>query len=330
MGVRSIVLNDITCLDAAEIWMDPSDPNYVVISGVSKMVSVEIYGPVDKHEQVILDFSGIKKVLKGIIDDPVWGFDHKLLMNFDDFAKDNVEFEAEGENVKGKMVTRKRDLLRITEPKTGKVVFKLKGKDFLRPYKGLLENAISEHLTERVRQTYGNKEIKVQAHLSGHAVKSHDGQYRSYFQYTHGLRHSTSWGCQNMLHGHTSFVQAINEEGHVNKRVSDLIATYLDGSYLYHEDIVKNVLGKEDEPSSLKFDDIIHTLHFKLAYKSRERGKWTMIMPASMCVPLDNEPTIENIVAHVAEFFKDDLNEAGIVKLVISEGLTKAGAICLY
>ena len=330
MTARSIILNDITCIDAAEIWLDTNDPNYVVIDGVSKMVSVEIYGKVDKHEQVILDFSNIKKNLKSFIDDPIWGFDHKLLMNFDDFSKENVEFEAEGIDADGNISTRKRDLLRIVEPTTGRVVFQLKGKDFIRPYSGILENALSEYLADRVRQFYGDSDIQLQVHLSGKAVQSHDGKYRSYFSYTHGLRNSTSWGCQNMLHGHTSYVQAINDKDEVDKHVSDLIATYLDGSYLYHEDIVKDILGKEDEPKSLKFRDIINGLSYKLKYKSRERGKWTMILPAAMCVPLDNEPTIENIVAHVAEFFKNDLNNAGIVKLVISEGLTKAGAVCLY
>lgn len=324
MATRSIILNDITCLDAAEIWLDSADPNYVVISGVSKMVSVEIFGPVDEKEQVILDFSSIKKVLKEIIDDRVWGFDHKLLFNFEDFSKENVEFAGRDENG-----VRNRDLLRIYNPKTGKIVFQLKGRDFLRPYGGMLESAISEYLTERVRQYYGNSEIQIQAHLSGKAVKSHDGQYRAYFNYTHGLRYSTSWGCQNMLHGHTSYVQAINKKGEVDKYVSNLIATYLDGAYLYHENIVKNVLGKEDAPQSLKFDDIIKSMHFKLGYKSRERGKWSLIIPAAMCVPLDNEPTIENIVSHVAELYKDQLKEASIVKLIISEGLAKSGAICL-
>ena len=49
---KSIILNDITCLDAAEVWIDPETPNFVVVDGISKMVSVEVFGNVDENEQV--------------------------------------------------------------------------------------------------------------------------------------------------------------------------------------------------------------------------------------------------------------------------------------
>lgn len=308
----SIKLDDITCLDAAEVWIDPSVPDYVVLSGVSKMVSVEVFGQVQGDEQVIVDFSNLKSTLKALIDDPDGGFDHKLLINFEDFSKDNVEYETKGEN------GRKRDMLRIRKP-DGTIAFQVKGDGFVRSYDGKFQDSISAHLTAGIRAIYGTKDLTAVATLHGQPSHVFDGAYRASFNYMHGLCNSSSYGCQNIIHGHSSYVQVINEFGGVDEYVTNFIAEYLDGCYLYSEEHLRWEDMAASNDSEL----------YKIGYTSRNRGKWTLKIPGSYQMPLTNEPTIENIVKHVAWVFKDELAEAKAAKLIISEGLTKAGIVCL-
>ena len=303
----SILLDHITCLDACEVWVDDSSDDYVQMEGFSKMVSVEVFGPVDEKEQVIIDFGEVKKVLKGLIDDPVKGFDHKLLLTQSLALKPTVELDYEEKD--GKV----RQIVVIRNPhREHQVAFKIKGDSgFLRIYQGTLKQALEEYLTRELREMYECEALDVKVYLNSKAVSS-DNKYRAYFNYMHGLAHSSSWGCQNMLHGHTSWVQAIDDQGCVNVRVSDLIAEYLDGNYLVHDIHMVEVYLYDHTPEKVK-------------YTSEDRGKWVMKLPGHYIFPLDDEPTIENIVAHVAEQWEEEFEENNIIKLVISEGLTKAG-----
>ena len=310
---KSIILNDITCLDAAEVWIDPETPNFVVVDGISKMVGVEVFGNVDENEQVIVDFSNLKKVLKDLIDDPSLGYDHKLLMNLGDYSKDCVHF---GCDIKKSMKKGKpRDCLRIYDGE--RMVFEVKGQDFLRVYDGLLQDSIGEYLTHNASAVYG-RPIDVKVTLSGKATKEMDGKFRAYFNYMHGLRNSSSFGCQNIIHGHRSFVQVFLKNGDVDEKLSKDIARYMDGCYIFNDKTLKTHFVINDEYE-----------YYRIKYNSKSRGKWTMVLPTNYFLPLDSEPTIENIVDHIAYVYRDDLKLVNAHSIVISEGLTKAGCVVL-
>lgn len=303
----NIKLDDITCLDAAEVWVDKSAEDFVVLSGLSKMVSAQVFGEMDSERGVIVDFSSLKNVIKHFIDESVSGFDHKLLMSSDLFQSDYVELQIKGNN------GAKRDGVRILKP-NGSVAFQVEGRNFLRVYGGdenwfTLEEFMGKYLTGCLRNHYGNDTLEVWVSLHGKPVHSHDGDYRATFSYMHGLCNSSSYGCQNILHGHTSYVQVINRLGDVDEFASNLIAEYLDGCYIYNDAHAK------DECKGL----------LKIGYKSSERGKWKLYIPPSYSLPLYQEPTIENIVSHVGLVFEDELKAAEAEKIIVSEGLNKAG-----
>lgn len=307
-GKLGIQLDNITCLDACEVWVDDTSDDYVQVEGFSKMVSVEVFGPVNKEEQVIIDFSSIKKVLKSFVDDPVVGFDHKLLVNNEVILAPSVELNF----VQSKKGT--RQLIEIRNPhRDFEMAFRAKGdSSFLRIYTGKLQDAISNYLTRSVRELYECEDLCIVAHLSGN-VPTSDTKYRGKFNYIHGLAHSTSWGCENIIHGHSSWVQAINDLGEVDVQVTDHIAEYLDGNYLVNDEYVKDNRYRYD------FSPV------KIKYTSDCRGKWSLVIPSHHLLPLGAEPTIENIVSHLVEVWEDELKENNIVKLIVSEGLTKAG-----
>ena len=299
----SIKLDDITCLDAAEVWVDRDAEEYVVLSGLSKMVSVEVGGDIDSEEQVIVDFANLKKTLKAMIDDEEQGFDHKLLIHADVFERENVYIKLAGNN------GCKRDGLRIVKP-NGELAFQAKGHKFWRVYDDTLEDNLGAYLTECLQWFYSNDSLTAKVTLHARPAHEFDGTYRATFHYMHGLCKSSSYGCQNIVHGHSSYVQVVNKNGDVDEFASNAIADYLDGSYVFNDAHAKGVVGVEEEL-------------LKIGYKSTKRGKWTMFLPYSYGLPIFAEPTIENIVQHVVEVFEDELKEAQAEKVIISEGLTK-------
>ncbi len=310
MGLNniSIKLDDITCLDAAEVWIDKSVPQYVVLSGLSKMVSVEVFGQIDTEEQVIVDFSNLKSALKAFIDDPDTGFDHKLLIHEDVWEREEVEVNVRGHN------GAKRDAITITKP-NGRIAFHVEGRGFFRVYGDTLEDNLTKYLTECLQSYYGNETLVAVATLHARPAHEFDKTYRATFNYMHGLRNSSSYGCQNIIHGHTSFVQVIDKNGEVDKLVSNRIAEYLDGCYLFNENCERGGLYCGDDAED---DEMV-----LIRYKSKNRKKWVLAISSQHLLPLDTEPTIENIVKHVVEMFADQLTNAKMV--IISEGLTKQG-----
>lgn len=297
---RSVILKDVCCLDACEVWLDINEPNFVVLSGFSKMLSVEIFG------QVFL--GNIEKVIKDLLEDRDQGFCYKLLMNAEDFAKDCVEFDT----LAGKSG---RDLFRITEPETGRVCFEVKGLDFFRPFTGLLKDAIAEYLTNELRAIYCNDEIEVNVSLSGKANEN-DKQPRSYFSFMRGMATGGAWYNQNIIHGHSGYVQVLNNQGEFETDLADRIARYLEGCYLYWD---------KHEASHFLIDDTYE--YFKVKYKSGNRGKWKLIIPVNYGLPLDSEPTIEKICEHCAYIYQDDFKKIGGGTLIIFEGFTRAGKV---
>lgn len=302
----NIKIDDVTCLDGAEVWIDKNAEDYVVLSGFSKMVSVEVAGKLQKEEQVIVDFSNLKYALKYYIDEYNNGFDHKLFISNDLFESDNVEIQVKGSN------GAKRDGLRILKP-NGEVAFQVEGRKFLRVYgddtRHSLEEFMSDYLTDCLQNHYGEKYLKAWVTLHSKPVHAHDGDYRATFQYMHGLCKSSSYGCQNIVHGHSSFVQVFNKNGDVDEFASNMIAQYLDGCYIYNDAHAKTSNGKL----------------LKIGYKSLERGKWKLYIPPSYSLPICAEPTIENIIDHVCIVFEDELKAAYASEVVISEGLSKMG-----
>lgn len=70
--ISSMFLRNVTCIDHAFV------DNRGFIEGGSFHQEIIVTGEVDEHEQVVVDFSSVKKQIKAIIDAKETGFDHKL------------------------------------------------------------------------------------------------------------------------------------------------------------------------------------------------------------------------------------------------------------
>lgn len=135
------------------------------------------------------------------------------------------------------------------------------------------------------------------------------------FNYTHGLPKSTSWGCQNILHGHSSFLVLGGENGGFDQtELANTIAHSLNDSYLYD-------VNNEVETDA----------GFGLSYTT-ERGCFSLLLSSSPAYAVDTialraAPTIENIVTYIATTYAANLDAAGVTFLGISEGLWKGAHV---
>lgn len=283
--MSKIFLQNVTAIDHAYV-----NAEGFPIGGAFNL-SVTLEGSTDNEEQVVLDFSTAKKRIKEAIDDSDTGIDHKLwVMNWGvipplpitgTFCEDAI------------------------------VVF-----DF--PYDvSNLESWISGFLTA----TLHGSGIMVRAHLDEKFVlplNKGEAPHCS-FRYTHGLAYSTSYGCQNIVHGHLSYIQA--EMNHLDdidymagEEVVFEISEFLHNKYLVNRSHVMNNGDLEDG-------------RVLVQYKSRDRGFQEVVVDGDMVVILEDEPTIENIVKFIGVHFKEMLATSGIKSLYVSEGLSKGAVL---
>lgn len=280
----SIFLRNITCLDHAYI------DNQGLVHGMSYHISATVTGKVESEESVVVDFSRCKKLLKSYIDDPIMGFDHKLLI----YPNSKVEFLPRYDNP---------DELHIVTPYFTTIC----PRDSIRVLEG--KHELSEYLTEKLQEDFPDLDITV----TTHAREDGFTEFGTYFRYSHGLKNSSSWGCQNQNHGHLSFVEVLKHKDdgsiHGDSELQRIIADYLDETvFINHENVIYADPGV-----------------IVIQYKSKGRGVFTSTYqtPIKWKI-LKSETTIEYIIEHVREKFIDELHGH---TLRISEGLAKGAEI---
>ena len=287
------------------------------VAGGSFNPNFVISGEVDEKEKVVVDFSSVKKKLKSIIDDRETGFDHKLwvLRNWSNFEISELDEHTYSITTPA---------VRLITPRNAVKVLDLA--DSYCPAEIGVELML--HLQGALRQSYPGVNIDVEVHNESRMQLMHmaprmvEGQVwcADMFTYVHGLKDSTSWGCQNCNHGHLSFVQlfyTIDENlrfvGHQDPReLAREISEYLDGSiFIYEANLVRAQEGNVSSYISIEYTAERGT--FKAEYD-----------PTKLKVRvLPTETTVEYLVEHVLEVFGDRLREAGVTRIYLSEGLSK-------
>lgn len=278
----TMFLTSVTCIDHAVIT-----PVGTVMGG-SFSPDFYVNGEVTEDESVVIDFSKCKKQIKAAIDDNETGYDHKLWIIP---GWSNCEYKIEGDQI-----TITTPALTITGPANIARVF---------------EN----------ESTYADVGFEIADYL----MRKIDGvdiavvvdpaiQYTiparlkpSFFRYSHGLKNSSSWGCQNIAHGHLSYL-AIDSAHPMAYEMQQQMANTLNNSMFVFEE---------------NWNNETHTIEY-----TSPRGTFKLVLNNTdqrICI-LKTETTIENIVEAVAEMFKDDLTELGAESLYISEGVHK-GAV---
>lgn len=271
------------------------------IRGESLAMSASISGELNGEEAVVIDFSACKKMLKKIADDLV---DHRLVVFHDFIAAEDLNIS------KNHISNKKTNELYIFGTDTNFIQeIPIYGNpDGIQGWMGqYLSDKCSEIISAELNSTY---DIKV--HLYHHMIAIYnesDMTVGGTFHYTHGLRNSTSFGCQNIMHGHASFIQVFyNDEASYDmvSRVVEEITESLDNSYIVNANYVQESV---------------------ISYNSN-RGFWLIAKPPKMCVMYE-EPTIENIAMQVAKLWKDKLLQAGVYAIEVSEGLDKGARVYL-
>lgn len=287
--ISQLFLRNVTCIDHAIL------DNVGFIRGGSYHQEIKVSGEVDEHEQVVVDFSNVKSEIKKIIDDPNHGYDHKLwiIKGWSDCKIDYLDDYYIQVSSRHHTLTAPRDALKIME---GGILHGISIIDYI-------QNYMSNELEEKLNKIYKTNHIKIELKLTEEIF----GSNPSKFTYYHGLKNSSSWGCKNIAHGHTSFVEVYNSLDERVFEVEDIIRNYLDGALILYKE---NLIGDN-----------------KIAYSTSERGLFSLSFSDDVkTVIMDKETTIENIVEHVYNKLKIVLDYYDVSKIFISEGLQK-GAI---
>lgn len=323
--MTSLFLHNVTHVDCAVLG------NNGLPSGLSFVPAFRVHGNVSGDEQVIEDFSSIKKRIKQLIDDPDYGYDHKLIIPMvSDKAKDDPFYLQHSDHLQhsgSKGVKLDVGHIRINCPSNAiRVIHDFSTQTTVEPVLTLIQRSMEDYLSTRLG-------MKVEVFIPEPQVVQPNGLHyfcperhaiAYQFEYTHGLPKSTSWGCQNILHGHSSFIQLASDrfgdteesQAFVDSSLTALaesIAAYLDEAYIVCKDYYQNSNGLQ-----------------VISYESRDRGYFELHLPSDYnVVVMDNEPTIENITQHIAKQFEAELKENRVTSLAISEGLWKGCLINL-
>lgn len=264
-----------------------------------------IGGPVDAKEGVVVDFSKGKREIKRALDHHIQtrgdrqvesllsdnGFDHKLIVPTEPLyrrlsesergAVSSLDLRADRISDSHCRVTAREiphfeielpiDALRSLP---ADILFDLESGD-LKP----LQRFLSGYLATSLPGLLINPSLDRRPHTATLEHTLGPDYHLFTYNYTHGLRNSSSYGCQNILHGHLSFVASLSRED--ASRISNL----LDGAFLYD-----GTNWAEGDESCGYTTHTRGTFSFKGAKRTHHQS-----------IDIGAEPSIENIAAFVAE-----------------------------
>lgn len=314
----TMFLNDLTVVDHAYINV------HGAVVGGSFHPCFLVTGEIDPVERVVVDFSTIKKRMKQMIDCDRLGFDHKcwiieglstcgikvngeLVKDFTKLDSDFYDFKSTVEiftpscSLKGP-----KDAFKFIPKLNGCDNYSTSnaGKWFERYLNELFQ---PDHITIQCNNT-----------TTAHTYWPQEQHPIVYFTYVHGLKDSTSWGCQNISHGHLSFMQLESDAGpEVEKSVLREIAQEIDYSvFINSSNLYEPEIKVLDSSISIRYETSRgeFTSQYYPSTDHMRRMKPTV---------LETETTIEFLVDYVVDKYGDKLRAIGATGIFVSEGLSK-------
>lgn len=308
----SIFFNEPTVIDHSYI-----DRTGRLIGG-SVNPSFVITGAVSNAENVVLDFSFGKHKLKHLIDDEHGGFDHKCWVALGWSGTTRIAAAEDGGYLSPAFLLESTEDIEIVvetphvivkAPKSAfRFFYGLAGTD-LTIY-GYARTAMEQYLNDSMDRF----NVSVTMGANPIASKSEEPEM---FRYVHGLKASSSWGCQNIAHGHLSFIEIDSYATNV-RQIAMSIAKTLDNTIFINQD-------------NYSIDPV--TGGVMISYESNDRGRFEMIikpMAQQKYVVMETETTIEHIIEYVAAKFEPQLKSINATRLYVSEGLSKGAVVDLY
>lgn len=291
--VSTMWLANLSILDHAYI-----DYRGNVVGG-SFNPSFLVSGEVDPVEQVVVDFSAVKKQIKAIIDDREIGFDHKLWF-IKGYSNGTLTHTSDGQ---AKIIT---PTTILTTPMNAIKVI---------PDGIYATDSIGRHLGELVERElsklHPSVNIRVECMNNTDAHFPTHNHNAAFFRYAHGLKESTSWGCKNIAHGHLSYLQLLPTNDATNALTENMAKELDDTIFVYHDNIV-------DETD----------VHLSIEYTT-DRGYFSAMYQkdAYKLEILDTETTVEHLVDAVASKWAMELDVLGVTHVLVSEGLSKGALV---
>jgi 6-pyruvoyl-tetrahydropterin synthase len=330
----AIMLNNVTQIDLAYI-------NHIGSPvGFSANLACLVTGKMDAVERVVIDLSAVKKKIKSLIDDHDTGYDHKLWF-IEGFSAGHVTIDksdADSTVAKNNVLVMTphvqsslvHDSVRIIKPLSSAFNFG----DPKSVCQAVAVESMSAYLTEELSKVYPDLGINVECSVDfTFDVADRIGKYDvvkqlGNFTYVHGLRNSSSYGCQNIMHGHYS-TAAIYFTSHDSTRYQDdcnqlariarsVIQTTVANRMLIAE---QNVASRERDSLTMIY--------------TAGRGAYSLTTDEMSNVALfQDETTVECIADEIeriiVEHLKDDPQLHLDFGIYISEGLCKGSFIRPY
>ncbi|TBR56916.1 hypothetical protein B4U84_26075 [Westiellopsis prolifica IICB1] len=296
----SIFLSGVTVVDHAYI------DNQGNIVGGSFNPGFLVTGKIDPVEKVVVDFSTIKKTIKGLLDERLTGFDHKLWI-LEGYSKCKKEFQEDRVSIQSAS-------LQLNIPSNALKVFDANKYSIKE-----IELAFDQYLNQKLAVLYPG--VKVKCFNTINSQQLIPSQYPvSYFTYCHGLKNSTSWGCQNNSHGHLSFISLLGEQTDKQQVGSTELFT-----------LQKEIAKELDRTIFLWKDNLTLQKNdwVTIEYATEDRGYFL----AEYCTKrnklafLNTETTVEFLANYVCYRWKNELNSTGATVVALSEGLSKGGYV---
>lgn len=329
MTTSTIFFAHQNCIDFGYIRHDGAPIGYSVNP------SFTLTGRIEEKEQVVIDFSDSKKKLKDFMDA---SFDHRLVFfRHPDGSLAGVETHENNAETDLTTFHLSNGLGTISLPEDAfvfvDIVIAHQGNEDrfvqmnLQAYlKDYCEKAMADHYGFPVQVG-----VKMAAHMMSFG-EMHDLDIGSIdFQYVHGLKNSSSYGCKNIAHGHLSYlhfqegIQIPLDKLHQVSRDHYKLKQLLTNCIFVNRE---NLTQQEQSP-----EEVFNVI----SYSTEQRGFMEMALNMSVLADIpdvhvhicEKETTIENLAEYVSILIAKecpDLSELA-TELYISEGLTKG---CLY
>lgn len=276
----SLLLNQFTQVDFSYI------DNEGNIKGMSINVSAVVAGEITGDEHVVVDFSKAKKQIKSTLDELV---DHRLWI-INGWSKVKTITDV----IEDKRVIITTDELVVELPTDAIVQINV-----AEGTESTLNNIVIQSALSTLVSTVTKWNVQIMIDNQFHVIAMQEGSNTAGFTYVHGLKDSSSFGCQNIAHGHLSLIT-----GRLPQEVLQEVASLL------NDKVLANVANKGE-----KYD---------IEYTTEQRGYFGLSLTnKDLILWMDTETTCEYIAKFIGDKIKTGYPEIENGMFYISEGLTK-------
>jgi len=284
--------------------------------GDSAYIDVEIESELNE-ENMILDFSIFKKIVKQVIDNEV---DHRLIVKCSDIKPiDNKNKVFQVNYCYGK---NKKKAICYTAPREAFFILNEQSDNIQGALISEIQNVLKVEL-EKINQIKNNN-FRLFVYLRRESKPI-------IFSYTHGLKMHKG-NCQRLVHGHRNTVEVFSEGLEDFSAAEFLIKECFSGNvhFSYLENIINKELYSElKDPSFFGRLNPIHNIqNIEIAYSSGQ-GFFSLSIPIEDVYVIPEETTIENLAKYFLLAIRSKRSNLNHLRVIAYEGIQKGSVFQL-